>query len=164
MLPFQTYESKVLFPDPNLSYRFKEEFTISDSLLSLFLGVSVSITRRTLVVEDCPVLKQSQLANVSLGSENPEFQTAVQSAVDAYLKQKEKEYEEVLDATISKNKKDLHLRDDLSTIWLKSGQLMQGEILSQNEEGIVLKTDKGNTETILKSKVLMVKFPKGTKE
>jgi hypothetical protein len=163
MIPFSQIKPEALFPNPKSGYRIREEFTTSDKIYSLLLGVSSSIIRKSWIVEECPLDSQNtQLAEESSSnpiSNSPEFQASVQSAVDAYLSQKDKEYEEVLEATVEQNKTKLKLDDSLPTIWFRNGEIRQEEVVEQNQESITIKNSLGENQIIPRTKVLRIRFP-----
>ncbi|MCZ8240148.1 MAG: hypothetical protein O9346_08685 [Leptospiraceae bacterium] len=163
MIPFSQIQPETLFPNPKSGYRIREEFTTSDRIYSLLLGVSSSIIRKSWIVEECPLESQNtQLVEESSpkpAAQTPEFEASVKSAVDAYLLQKDREYEEVLEATMEKNKTKLKLDETLPTIWLRNGEIQQGEVLEQNQESITIKTKSGESQVLPRAKVLRIRFP-----
>jgi hypothetical protein len=164
MLPLTEVTPEALFPNFNASYRIREEFTTEDKIYSLLLGVSSSVTRKSWIVDECPLDSRTPAVAVEKPSvsvtDSPEFLASVKIAVDAYLKQKDSEYEEVLEATVEQNKTSLRLDESLPTIWFRNGEIKQGEVLEQNQESITIKDKSGETRVIPRTKVLRIRFPK----
>jgi hypothetical protein len=166
MLPLSKNQPSDFFSKQGIAYRVREAYSLVDTAYTLLLGVSLSLTRKTWIIEECGKVADTAPVTTStepISSESPDFQKAVQSAVDSYLKLKEKEYEEVLESTLTQNKSRFKLDETLPTLWLKSGEIRQGKVTEQNGESITIQSATGESETIPKSKIIRIKFPKENK-
>jgi hypothetical protein len=157
--PLYMPDSKELFPKSSKAYRVKESSKWYDVAISVVLGFSTTISKDTLVVEECPLPGgvEKKIAK-SLDSENEIFQKMIQESVEKYLAEKEKEYESVLDATLSQNEEKLQIRKNIPTIWLKSGKIIQGKILNQDSDKVEIETIDGNKKSINKDLILKIRM------
>ncbi|WCL48789.1 LIC_13076 family protein [Leptospira sp. GIMC2001] len=157
--PLYIRNSDNLFPSSTKAYRVRESSKWYDVLISVVLGFSLTISKDTLVVEECPlpISLENKIAK-SLDSDNELFQKLLQESIDNQLSVKQKEFDEVVEATLSQYEQKLKIRNDLPTIWLKGGKIFQGKILRQDAEGIEIEDAAGTKKTISKDQILKIKM------
>ncbi|PJZ89051.1 hypothetical protein CH368_08475 [Leptospira levettii] len=138
IVPISDFSTERIFPNPNSVYLVREEFTFSDKIYSLILGVSASVIRKSWIVDECKLI----------------------NADDSSFSSKEKEYQVIFQATLLKNKDNFKLNELLPTIWFRNGEIIQADLVDQNLDTIKIKHSNGESQVIARSDILFINFPK----
>ncbi|EMJ95703.1 LIC_13076 family protein [Leptospira alstonii] len=169
-VPINKVDVSEILPDPNRTYRLILKTTWLDAILSTFLGIAASVTRKTIDVESCDSKDvASAKVPVSTPSEKPEREV---SKVDTakikedFIKQNEKQWKEELQEKIHSSLKEelesswnreVKQSKNLSILFLKSGEIAKGTVTRMDGDGVKL-FYKGKERTFRRSDVQRVKF------
>jgi len=131
----------------------------SDASLSILLGLTTSITRDSLLVERCPFpTSYAEEIAASLPENNPIFQKKLEELVSQTLEEKDKEFEQVLDSVIKGNHSGQSLVENTPTVWLKTGAVIQGNIITQDSEFLEMEDLSGKRHSFNKQEILRVRM------
>jgi sRNA-binding regulator protein Hfq len=164
--PLSVPDSREIFSDPQKTYRIRESADWGDITLSILLGLTTSITRDTILVEECAESSQflSDLAK-EIPESNPLFQEKLAESI-----RKEKERLKILDIEVTDETlpdSQLEAKSETSganseevqtNIWLKNGNRIQGKLESQDVDRVIILDSSGNQKEILKTDIHKIQF------
>lgn len=155
--PLSIPEPKEIFPNSNKAYRVYETSDWKDVTISILLGLTTTVTRDSLIVEECMVMDQYF---ADLASRIPENNKLFQDKLEEAIRE-EKIKMKIVDVDESGEDSDQELAESengLTKVWLKSGKVIRGKILNQDVEKVILIDEKGREVEIMKSNVQKIQF------
>lgn len=156
-IPINKIDSTELLPDSNRNYRVTLRTSWLDGILSTFLGIAASVTRKTIDVETCDLRDVSSVRNsTSNGMEKTEKESKVDTA-----KIKE-ELQEKIHSSLSEEldnawSKEIKHSKNLSVLFLKSGEIVKGTVTRIDGDGVKL-FHKGKERIFRRADVQRVRF------
>lgn len=166
-VPINTVNYSEILPDQNHTYRVILKTTWLDGILSTFLGIAASVTRKTIDVESCGS-KETTVA-VTSDSEKPEKEISkvdVTGIKEEFIKRNEKQWKEEFQERIHSSlkeelesswNKELKHSKSLSVLFLKSGEIVKGTVIRIDENGVKL-FYKGKERSFQRSDIQRVRF------
>nr|WP_051061411.1 hypothetical protein [Leptospira weilii] len=173
-VPINRVDVSEILPDPNRTYRLILKTTWLDAILSTFLGIAASVTRKTIDVESCDSKEITSatkvpVSNNSTSSEKPEREVSkidTAKIKEDFIKQNEKQWKEELQEKIHSSlreelesswNREVKQSKNLSILFLKSGEIVKGTVTRMDGDGVKL-FYKGKERTFRRSDVQRVKF------
>lgn len=168
-IPINKIDSAELLPDSNRNYRVTLRTSWLDGILSTFLGIAASVTRKTIDVEICDLRDVSSVKNsTSNGMEKTEKESKVDTAKikEEFIKQNEKQWKEELQEKIHSSlseeldsawNKEIKHSKNLSILFLKSGEIVKGTVTRIDGDGVKL-FHKGKERIFRRADVQRVRF------
>lgn len=169
-VPINKIDTVELLPDSNRNYRVILRTSWLDGILSTFLGIAASITRKTIDVENCDLRDSSSLKNSTPnGVEKTEKELSKADAVkikEEFIKQNEKQWKEELQEKIHSSlseelesawNKEIKHSKNLSILFLKSGEIVKGTVTRIDGDGVKL-FSKGKERIFRRADVQRVRF------
>ncbi|WCL47735.1 hypothetical protein [Leptospira sp. GIMC2001] len=152
-----------MFPDSSRSYRIRETTDWQDVTLSIILGLTTTISRDTIIIDEC---KSSEMFLTGLASKIPENNALFQEKLaEAILD--EKIQIKLSEMIVSKNNDEgsqspSQLKEKMEPgmikVFLKDGTLIRGIIKSQDAERVFLLESDNIDKEILKSEIQKIQF------
>ncbi len=169
-VPINKVNYSEILPDQNRTYRVILKTTWLDGILSTFLGIAASVTRKTIDVESCGS-KETTFAKPSVTSDSEKSEKEV-SKVDMtgvkeeFIRRNEKQWKEEFQERIHSSlkeelesswNKEVKYSKSFSVLFLKSGEIVKGTVTRIDENGVKL-FYKGKERSFQRSNIQRVRF------
>lgn len=164
--PINRIQSSEILPKPNQTYRVTLKTTWLDGISSLILGIAASITRKTIFVEICDSKEIIFIKNSSAGVEKNDGKIDPSKWKEEFIKENEKQWKEEFQERFYSEKtseidsawfKEVKNFKNLSVLFLKSGEVVKGQVTRIDAEGVKL-FYKGKERVFPRKEVLKVRF------
>nr|WP_232380811.1 Bor family protein [Leptospira ainlahdjerensis] len=165
-LPINRLDSGQILPNSNQVYKVTLRTSWLDGLLSVFLGIAASVTRKTIEVESCDGKDSSPIQIPPIDGEKSEVKVENAKWKEEFLKQNEKHWKDEFQERFFSEKeaevesiwkKEIKNSKNLSVLFLKSGEVVKGKVTRIDGEGVKL-FFKGQEKTFKRADVLRVRF------
>ncbi|AVV50709.1 hypothetical protein QMM35_08065 [Leptospira santarosai] len=166
-VPINNVDYSEILPDQNRTYRVILKTTWLDGILSTFLGIAASVTRKTIDVESCDS-KEIISAKPVVSNESEKEVSKVDPAgiKEEFIKRNEKQWKEEFQERIHSSlreelesswNKEVRSSKNLSVLFLKSGEIVKGTVIRIDENGIKF-SHKGKERSFRRSDIQRVRF------
>ncbi|MBL8018071.1 MAG: hypothetical protein JNM27_00275 [Leptospirales bacterium] len=139
----------LVFPDNTHSYRITERSTVGDAFFTAILGFFITLRRDTIVLEIC----DSSMLVIS----SEKLKRQIEEEREKVNQEVARKQEEKLNAILDALKPDPNL-PELQAVFLKSGEILRGEISETTTTEILIKINGSEPRKILRTDIVRIVY------